>query len=91
MPGLTAPAEIEVVVREAGLPLNLMIRPGLAPADELRRRGVRRLSAGTSLSLAMFGCVRRAARELLERGTYEPLFAGAAGYDEMNALFAPGR
>ncbi|MCU0685672.1 MAG: isocitrate lyase/phosphoenolpyruvate mutase family protein [Polyangiaceae bacterium] len=89
VPGLTAPAEIEIVVREARLPLNLMIRPNLPPADELRRLGVRRLSAGTALSLATFGFVRRATRELLERGTYEPLLAGAAGYDEMNALFGP--
>lgn len=91
VPGLTAPAEIEIVVREARLPLNLMILPNLPPADELRRLGVRRLSAGMALSLATFGFVRRATRELLERGTYDLLFAGAAGYDEMNALFGPRR
>ncbi|HEU4410578.1 MAG TPA: isocitrate lyase/phosphoenolpyruvate mutase family protein [Polyangiaceae bacterium] len=88
VPGLSAPAEIEVVAREAGLPLNVMIVPGLAPAAELKRLGVRRLSAGTALAQATLGFVRQAARELLERGTYASLFADPLPYGELNELFA---
>ncbi len=88
VPGLSAPAEIEVVAREAGLPLNLMIVPGLAPAPELKRLGVRRLSAGTALAQATLGFVRRAARELLERGTYTTLYADPVPYGELTALFS---
>jgi 2-methylisocitrate lyase-like PEP mutase family enzyme len=88
VPGLSAPAEIEIVAREAGLPLNLMIVPGLAPAPELKRLGVRRLSAGTALAQATLGFVRRAARELLERGTYTTLYADPVLSGELNALFS---
>jgi 2-methylisocitrate lyase-like PEP mutase family enzyme len=88
VPGLSAPAEIEAIAREAGLPLNLMIVPGLAPAPELKRLGVRRLSAGTALAQATLGFARRAARELLERGTYEALYADPLPYGELNALFS---
>jgi 2-methylisocitrate lyase-like PEP mutase family enzyme len=87
VPGLSAPADVEAVAREARLPLNLMVVPGLAPAGELRRLGVRRVSAGSSLAQATHGFVRRAARDLLERGTYEALFADVVPYAELNALF----
>jgi 2-methylisocitrate lyase-like PEP mutase family enzyme len=87
VPDLSAPAEIEAVAREAGLPLNVMIVPGLAPAPELKRLGVRRLSAGTALAQAALGRVRRATRELLERGTYAALDADPLSCGEMSALF----
>jgi 2-methylisocitrate lyase-like PEP mutase family enzyme len=88
VPDLSAPAEIEAVAREAGLPLNVMIVPGLAPAPELKRLGVRRLSAGTALAQAALGLVRRATRELLERGTYAALDADPVSCGEMSALFS---
>lgn len=88
VPGLSAPAEIEAVAREAGLPLNVMIVPGLASAPELKRLGVRRLSAGTALAQAALGFVRRATRELLERGTYATLDADPVSCGEMSALLS---
>jgi 2-methylisocitrate lyase-like PEP mutase family enzyme len=88
VPDLSAPAEIEAVVREAGLPLNVMIVPGLPSAPELKRLGVRRLSAGTALAQAALGLVRRATRELLERGTYAALEADPVSCSEMSALFS---
>jgi 2-methylisocitrate lyase-like PEP mutase family enzyme len=87
VPGLAARAEVETVVREARLPLNLMVVSGLAPAAELRGWGVRRLSAGSGLAQATLGFVRRATTELLEHGTYAALSADAVTYGEMNTLF----
>jgi 2-methylisocitrate lyase-like PEP mutase family enzyme len=87
VPGLVDPDSIRTVAREAGLPLNLLARPKLAPVRELQALGVRRLSVGASLSLAALGVARRATRELLDQGTFASLFADAATGAELNGWF----
>lgn len=54
VPGLTDPASIETLVREITLPLNVLSQPGLPPARELQRLGVRRLRTGAWLARAVF-------------------------------------
>jgi 2-methylisocitrate lyase-like PEP mutase family enzyme len=66
-----------------------MVRKGLPPISELKRLGVARVSFGPSASYAAMGLLKRAAKEVLERGTYETLVDGAITFDELNSLASP--
>ena len=89
--GPTNAASIETFVRALDCPVNVMVRPGLPSVSELERLGVKRLSLGPSASYAALGLLRRASRELLERGTYATLLDGAINFDELNRLAVPKR
>jgi 2-methylisocitrate lyase-like PEP mutase family enzyme len=66
-----------------------MVRKGLPAVSELEKLGVARLSFGPSASYAAMGLLKRAAKEVLEKGTYENLVGGAIGFDELNSLALP--
>ena len=68
------------------MPLNIMAVPGLPPIEALRRYGVRRLSAGSSIAQAAWGCTSRLAAGFLA-GDVGEMFTAAAEYGKMNALF----
>lgn len=87
--GLVDPAEIRRFVRELGCPVNVMVRKGLPGVDELQRLGVARVSFGPAASYATFGLLKRAAKEVLERGTFTTLLEGAISFDELNRLALP--
>ena len=89
MPGLSQREAIQAIAGAVALPLNVMLLPNLAPVAELRAWGVRRVSAGSAVAAAALGAARRAAKQLLEEGRYESLYAEPVAYGEMNALF-PG-
>jgi len=89
--GLTDAASIATFVHALDFPVNVMVRPGLPAVAELERLGVKRLSLGPSASYAALGLLRRASRELLERGTYSTLIDGAITFDELNRLALPRR
>jgi len=84
--GLTEPEKISEFVKAVDCPVNVMVRRGLPSVKELRRLGVRRVSFGPSASYAAFGLLRRAAAEVIEKGTYETLIEGAISFDELNGL-----
>lgn len=88
VPGLTDEAEIKETAAGSGLPLNVMVRPGLAPAKDLGAWGVKRLSAGSGLAQVMWGHVASLARDFLENGQSEPLLKRSLGYGELQALFS---
>ena len=72
VPGLRDIATISNLVREVDGPVNVVMGlsgPPLSVA-ELADAGVRRISIGGSLARAAFGLVRRAAREILDHGTF---------------------
>ena len=72
VPGLRDIATISELVQEVEGPVNVVIGlsgPPLSVA-ELADAGVRRISIGGSLARATFGLVRRAAREILDHGTF---------------------
>ena len=54
MPGVTEAGAIGEIASGVGLPLNVMLRPGLPALEELEALGVRRLSAGADLAEAVF-------------------------------------
>ncbi len=87
--GLVDAASIASFVRALDFPINVMVRKGLPPISELQRLGVARVSFGPSPSYAAMGLLKRAAVEVLERGTYENLIEGAITFDELNALAVP--
>jgi len=87
--GLIDAASIATFVKGLDFPVNVMVRKGLPPVSELERLGVARVSFGPSPSYAAMGLLKRAAKEVLEKGTYENLIEGAITFDELNALAVP--
>lgn len=88
-PGVTDAADIRALASAAKLPLNVMARPNLPSVSELESLGVRRLSAGSSISQAVFGKAASLGTAFLREGAAAPLTEGAMPYPELNALMAP--
>jgi 2-methylisocitrate lyase-like PEP mutase family enzyme len=86
VPALIDAAVMRKVVEAIDLPLNVLTFGGLPQAAELKRAGVRRLSAGAAPARAAYGAMRRAARELLDEGRYDVLNAEAEGLPNLNPL-----
>ncbi|MFD4555120.1 isocitrate lyase/phosphoenolpyruvate mutase family protein [Streptomyces sp. NPDC058469] len=90
VPGAVEPGTVKELADGIDAPLNVLVGPGAPPVAELAALGVARVSAGSSIALAAYAVVRRAARELLDTGTYDAQ-AGGLGYGELNSLLARGR
>lgn len=86
-PGVVDPREIAAIVAGTPLPLNVLARPGLPTAAELARLGVRRLSAGSGITNAVYGRIAVLTRGFLAEGRSELLAEGAMPYPEINKLF----
>lgn len=82
--GVTAVDDIAALVAGQPLPLNVMARPVMPGLDELRRLGVRRVSAGSAIAEAAWGRAQRAAAGFLAQGAGAELFDGAAPYPQIN-------
>jgi 2-methylisocitrate lyase-like PEP mutase family enzyme len=88
-PGITAPEDIRTVCASVGKPVNVVmgLKGGTLSVDELAELGVRRISLGSSLSRAALGALVRAAREILDHGTFR--FADdALPYAQANDLMS---
>jgi 2-methylisocitrate lyase-like PEP mutase family enzyme len=90
-PGLTKAEDIRTVCAAVRKPVNVVM--GLKSARfsvaELAALGVRRISVGSAMSRAALGAFVRAAREILEHGTFR--FAeDAIPYAEVKDLMAGG-
>ncbi|MFF3333145.1 isocitrate lyase/phosphoenolpyruvate mutase family protein [Streptomyces sp. NPDC002888] len=90
VPGAVDRETVKLLVDGVDGPLNVMIGPGALPVAELAGLGVARVSAGSGITQAAHALVRRAARELLEAGTYETL-TGGFDYGELNTLLGQAR
>lgn len=88
VPGVTAAADIRAIAGATALPLNVLARAGLPPAAELAALGVRRLSAGSGITQAVYGRIAAATAGFLADGRSEPLAQGAMPYPQINALIA---
>jgi len=86
VPGLTEAGAIGDIASAVGLPLNVMLRPGLPTLEELEALGVRRLSAGADLPEAVFAHIGALAGAFLQDGRAAP--GERMTYDAINALFA---
>jgi|SRR5580704_16463255 2-methylisocitrate lyase-like PEP mutase family enzyme len=82
--------DLEVLGRiamEIDLPLNaLAMSRDMPPVAELKRSGVRRISAGAGTARAVWGAMSRAAKKMLDEENFAVLFAEAEGCPNMNAL-----
>ncbi len=77
-PGLTDLERIERVVREVGVPVNVLALPPGPPVPELARVGVRRVSTGSLPARAAYGALLAGAKELQTDGTSRYATAAAA-------------
>lgn len=85
VPGVVDSETVAALVDGIDVPLNIMAGPGAPAVAELARLGVARISLGSAIAQAAYTLVRRAAEELLAKGTYESI-ADAAGFAEINSL-----
>jgi 2-methylisocitrate lyase-like PEP mutase family enzyme len=67
------------------MPVNVLAWSGLPELARLRELGVRRLSAGSAISEAMFGLVGTMMGEFLATGRVETGGVKAMAYSELNA------
>ncbi|MFW6079100.1 MAG: isocitrate lyase/PEP mutase family protein [Gemmatimonadota bacterium] len=86
VPGVVDAGTIEALVRAIDAPVNVMAGPDTPSVAELGRLGVARVSVGPGLALAALGAVRRAARALLEDGSFHALGEGLA-FGDVEAMF----
>jgi 2-methylisocitrate lyase-like PEP mutase family enzyme len=70
-PGLAKIDEIARLVREAGVPVNVLALRNGPAVRELAAAGVRRVSTGGALAWAAYGALVSAGQELLASGTSE--------------------
>jgi 2-methylisocitrate lyase-like PEP mutase family enzyme len=69
-PDLRRIEDIRQIVASVDRPVSVLLLPGGPTVPELAAAGVARVSVGGGFSFVALGAVARAARELLESGTY---------------------
>lgn len=87
-PGIKTREEIAAIVSAVDRPVNVLMGMAGLPfsVDDLAQLGVKRISVGGALSRAALGAMLRAAKEMLERGTFT--YTGeAATMKEITDLF----
>ncbi len=87
VPGVTDEETLSRLVAELKFPLNALAQPPSPTISRLQQLGVARVSVGAGITRAVMGLTQRAARELLESGTYRAMFDGAMPWAEANKLF----
>ena len=88
IPGLTDPHVVHTIVKEVSMPVNLMAWPGLLPAAELGKIGVKRLSAGSGISQVLWQHAAQLAGDFLATGDSTPMSEGFMPYAKLQTLFA---
>ena len=68
VPVVTNGEEIANIAENTALPLNILAMPGLSKAGHLGNLGVKRLSAGVSVSKVVWQALAKAAQQFLETG-----------------------
>lgn len=68
-PGISDEAALATLCAAVGKPVSV-ISPKDSSVEALARVGIKRISTGPRMTQAMFGAVERAAREILDKGTF---------------------
>ena len=84
-PGITDLDDIRRVVQSVDRPVNVLVRPGMAPVADLAEAGVARISVGGAFAQVAAGALSQAARELRDHGTYGFLELAAEGGELLGA------
>ena len=87
VPGVIDTATIAELVNGIEGPLNIMAMAGAPSAKQLGKIGVARVSVGPWIAQAALAAAQRAARELVEQGTYTSLEASLP-FAELQGMFA---
>ncbi len=87
-PGLTSVDDARTLASQMGLPLNIMLRPGMPALADLHAAGVRRFTAGPANFQSAYGYAKNAMRDMVKEHQLQALFHNVVTYDAMNALFA---
>jgi 2-methylisocitrate lyase-like PEP mutase family enzyme len=87
VPGISREDHIRATSDGVGLPLNVLVFPGVPAPAVLERWGVRRVSVGGGIMHGALGYIRRSAQALLEEGRYESFLTDAVSHGEANAWF----
>jgi 2-methylisocitrate lyase-like PEP mutase family enzyme len=66
LPGLVDVDDLRAMVDAAGVPVNVMLWPGVPPVEDLRAAGVRRISQGAASFLLVLGHLEATTRAYLE-------------------------
>lgn len=88
-PGVSDPEMVRTLCDSVSRPVS-MIAPANASVEVLSGLGVRRISLGPRLTQAAFGMISRAAREILDRGTFT-FIHDATPFGELQSLFSGKR
>jgi len=86
VPGLVDKSQVAEMAAAGSLPLNVLAWKNLPNAAELQQLGVKRLSAGSSIALAMWGIAERTARQFLETGDSDKI-TDQLPFSAMQSLF----
>jgi 2-methylisocitrate lyase-like PEP mutase family enzyme len=87
VPGPSDPDLIGRLADEIKLPLNIMLLPGLAKAEQLRALGVRRVSSATAPFRQAYATVANATAAFLQDGDPAAFTADAARLGNLNKRF----
>ena len=88
VPALVKAEEIRAIVAGSGLPVNVLVWPGLPDLAELQRLGVKRLSTGSGIARAMIENAAALTTSFLSTGRLEPAAAKVLTYAQINALMS---
>lgn len=86
VPGLVNKDGIKAVVASVDLPVNLLAWPELPDAAELSKLGVKRLSAGSAITQALWKNAADLAGEFLKTGNSDPLMKDNLDYSFLQSL-----
>ncbi|UCE22744.1 MAG: isocitrate lyase/phosphoenolpyruvate mutase family protein [Candidatus Aminicenantes bacterium] len=78
---------ISLLIKEINSPLNIIVGAQSPPLAKLEEIGVARVSLGPRPMRATLGFLRKIAKELLEKGTYDHMTKDALSYSEVNRWF----
>lgn len=90
VPGIVDARDIAAVIGAVELPLNVMARPDMMPAEALQALGVRRYSAGSAIAETMYGLASAMIREFTTSGRLETFGVTPMSYPALNSTMARG-
>jgi len=87
-PGISDEATLATICAAVGKPLSVIAPKGSSVAA-LSKVGIKRISTGPRITQAMFGAVERAAREILDQGTFS-FIGDVTPFATLQGMFSKG-
>jgi 2-methylisocitrate lyase-like PEP mutase family enzyme len=87
VPAVTEAAAIKAIASGIKMPLNVLARPNLPKAKELKKLGVSRLSAGSGISQVIWSLTTELASQFLAKGDSAIFGTSGLNYGKIQSLF----